>query len=175
MLLKNIDFHTVSKKNNPFPTSTELSSYMESKETNDCVVRAIKYAFDVEYSDAHYFCETKLKRKRYQGTYTNIYLTAVKQAFNRKIKRLGKKNDWGRIVLSRPKNTRYWDPKTSKYKRRIERTPFKVKDFIKAHPKGSYILTVRGHAFALVEGVVKGNWNDGKKENREVISAYQVW
>ena len=52
MKVKNIDFHTVSKKNNPFPTSTELNSYMESKETNDCVVRAVKHAFDVEYSAA---------------------------------------------------------------------------------------------------------------------------
>lgn len=174
MSIKNIDFHTVSKKNNPFSTSTELSGYMARQETNDCVVRAVKHAFDVEYSDAHYFCETKLNRVRRQGTYTNMYLPAVKQAFNKKIKRLGRKNEWGRVVLSRPKNTRYYDPKTRKYKRRIERTPFKVKEFIKAHPKGSYILTVRGHAFALVNGVVKGNWDDGKKENREVIAAYQV-
>ena len=174
MSIKNIDFHTVSKKNNPFPTSMELSSYMASKETNDCAVRAVKHAFDVEYSDAHYFCETKLKRIRRQGTYTNLYLPKVQQAFNKKVKRLGKKNDWGRMVLTRPKNTRYWDPKTNEYKRRIERVPFKLKEFIKAHPKGSYIITVRRHAFALVDGVVKGNWDDGKRENREIIAAYQV-
>lgn len=174
MTSKNIEFHKVSKKNNPFPTSTELSQYMEKNESNDCVVRAVRSAFDVEYSDAHYFCETKLNRKRCEGTYTNWYLPKIKQAFNKKIKRLGKKNDWGRVELTRPKNTRYWDPETSEYKRRIERVPFKVKEFVKAHPKGSYIITVRGHAFALVNGVVKGNWNDGKRENREIIAAYQV-
>ena len=174
MSVKNIDFHTVSKKNNPFPTSTELDGYMASKETNDCVVRAIKHAFDVNYSDAHYFCETKLMRERFEGTRTNLYLPKVRQAFNKKIKRLGKTTDWGRVVLSRLKNTRYYDPKTRKYKRRIERTPFKVKDFVKAHPNGSYILIVRRHAFALVDGVVKGNWDDEKRANREVISAYQV-
>jgi|TARA_R110002020_G_scaffold397540_3_gene607668 hypothetical protein len=174
MRVKNINFHTVSKKNNPFPTSTELDGYMASQETNDCVVRAVKHAFDVEYSDAHYFCETKLKRKRFEGTFTNMYLPKVKQAFNKKIKKLGKKTDWGTIRLSRPKNTRYYDPRTGRYKRRIERVPFKVKDFVKAHPNGSYIIVVRRHAFALIDGDVRGNWDDDKRANREVISAYQV-
>ena len=174
MSVKNIDFHTVSKNNNPFPTSTELSGYMAGKEINDCMVRAVKYAFDIEYSDAHYFCETKLMRKRFEGTLTDLYLPKVKQAFNKKIKRLGKKTDWGTIRLSRPKNTRYWDPEKIEDKRKITRVPFKVKDFVKAHPNGSYILVVRRHAFALVDGVVKGNWDDDRRENREVISAYQV-
>ena len=40
----------------------EASSMLSSKESNDCVVRAVTHAFDVDYIDAHHFCEHKLHR-----------------------------------------------------------------------------------------------------------------
>lgn len=166
MSVKSIDFHKVSKKNNPFPSIGELSDYLAQNENNDCVVRAVKHAFDVTYAEAHYFCENKLMRKRGEGAYTDIYLPGVKQAFGKKVKVMGKKNDWGRVMLLRPIKRHRTN--------RIDRIPFKVKEFIKAHPKGSYILTVRRHAFALVDGFVFGNWDDSRRENREVISAYRI-
>jgi len=51
---------------------------------------------------------------------------------------------------------------------------YKVNEFVKAHSEGNYIVTVKGHAFALIDGVIKGNWNDGKRLTRKVNSAYKV-
>ena len=41
------------------------------KKNNDCVVRAVSHAFDVDYIEAHHFCEMKLHRKSGDGTYTS--------------------------------------------------------------------------------------------------------
>ena len=38
----------------------EASSMLSDKEENDCVVRAVSHAFDVDYIKAHHFCEMKL-------------------------------------------------------------------------------------------------------------------
>ena len=50
----------------------------------------------------------------------------------------------------------------------------KVKEFIKAYPLGTYLVTVRAHAIAIINGKIIGNWNDDQKINREVFSAYKI-
>ena len=66
----------------------EASSMLSDKENNDCVVRAVSHAFDVDYIEAHHFCEMKLHRKSGEGTYTSRYMPKIKQAFGKKIKQL---------------------------------------------------------------------------------------
>ena len=48
----------------------EASCVLSSKENNDCVVRAVSHAFEVDYIEAHHFCEHKLHRKSGDGVYT---------------------------------------------------------------------------------------------------------
>ena len=157
----------------------EASSMLSDKEENDFVVRAVSWAFDVDYIDAHHFCELKLHRVSGNGTYTRRYLPKIKQAFGKKIKQLGKASKYSDYKwVTRPQKS-----KVEKYshaknkwvtKREIVQVPYKVNEFVKAHSEGNYIITVRGHAFALIDGVIKGNWNDGKRLTREVKSAYKV-
>ena len=146
---------------------------LSKSEKDDCVVRAVQHAFSVDYIDAHHFCETKLNRVSGQGTYTGIYLPKIKQAFGQKINRIGK---GGRITREQKSKVEKWSNDKQKYvvKRDTIQVRYKVKDFVKKFSVGRYIVIVRGHAFALVEGEVMGNWNDSKRLNREVWSAYKV-
>ena len=155
--------------------------YLMNKESNDCVVRAIKHAFDVNYSDAHHFCETKLHRVSGDGTYTGRYLPLVNQAFGKKISPMGKKfsnsNSKNRR-LTRDKKTKVEHYSQAKRKivtkRIIKKVPFKVSEFIKKYNEGNFIVTVKRHAFAVIDGVIIGNWRDDKRLGREVVSAYKI-
>jgi hypothetical protein len=146
---------------------------LSKNENNDCVVRAVQHAFRVDYVDAHHFCETKLNRKSGQGTYTGIYLPKIKQAFGQKVNRMGK---GGRITRDQKSKVEKWSNDKQKYvvKRETVQVRYKVKDFVKKFSVGKYIVIVRGHAFALVEGKVIGNLEDSKRLTREVWSAYKV-
>jgi hypothetical protein len=108
-----------------------------------------------------------------QGTYTGIYLPKIKQAFGQKINRIGKD---GRITRVKKSKVTRWSNEKSAFvkKRETLQVRYKVKEFIKKFPIGKYIVIVNAHAFALVEGEVMGNWNDSKRLNREVWSAYKV-
>ena len=155
----------------------EASHLICQSETNDCVVRAISTAFAVSYIDAHRFCEVKLHRDHNQGVYTNRYLSPVTQAFGKKIKKLGKKREDCRI-LTRPmkhKTTKWSNAKQKMINTRvIKQVQYKVSEFMKEYSEGSYVVTVKSHAFALVNGVIVGNWNDDRKLNRKVMSAWKV-
>ena len=108
-----------------------------------------------------------------QGTYTGRYLPKIKQAFGQKINRMGK---GGRITRDQKSKVEKWSNDKQKYvvKREVVQVRYKVKDFLKKFNVGKYIVIVRGHAFALVEGDIMGNWGDSKRLNREVWSAYKV-
>ena len=158
----------------------EASSMLCDKEKNDCVVRAVSHAFEVDYIDAHHFCEHKLHRVSGKGTYTSRYLPSIKQAFGKKIKRLGKPGKYNKDYRYL---TRDMKSKVEKYshaknkwvtKRVVKQVPYKVKEFVKAYSEGNYIVTVKGHAFALIDGVIKGNWDDSKRLTRKVDSAYKI-
>jgi hypothetical protein len=146
---------------------------LSKSENNDCVVRAVQHSFGVDYVDAHHFCETKLNRVSGQGTYTGIYLPKIKQAFGQKINKMGK---GGRITRNQKSKVEKWSNDKQKYvvKRETVQVRYKVKDFVKKFSVGRYIVIVRGHAFALVEGKVIGNLEDSKRLTREVWSAYKV-
>ena len=62
-------------------TSEAIKGYDNSSiaksETNDCVVRAIASAFDLEYDKAHKFVGDKFGRKPRQGTFGFIGATLV--------------------------------------------------------------------------------------------------
>ena len=49
-----------------------------------------------------------------------------------------------------------------------------VKSFIKDNPKGSYIVTVSKHAFAVVDGKLVDNKGEEFRPTRKVTSTYMV-
>ena len=157
----------------------EASSMLTSKEENDCVVRAVTHAFGVDYIKAHHFCELKLHRVSGNGTYTHRYLPKVKQAFGKKLKQLGKSNkysDFRHLTRPQKSKTEVYSNAKSKWvaKRVIRQVPYKVNEFVKAHSKGNYIVTVKAHAFAIVNGEILGNYGDAKAVNKKINSAYKV-
>tara|TARA_R110000772_G_scaffold183185_1_gene294379 strand:+ start:2100 stop:2624 length:525 start_codon:yes stop_codon:yes gene_type:complete len=155
------------------------SDKLSQLENNDCVVRAVQHAFGVDYIDAHHFCEIKLHRVSGDGVYTSRYLPKVKQAFGQKVKMIGKplfKGGTKRPLRKKKTKMEKWSNAKQKYckVRRVVDVAYKVKEFVKDNSEGVFIVCVKGHAMALVNGKIIGNWNDGKRLNREVMTAYQV-
>jgi len=138
-------------------------------EDNDCVVRAVMNAFQVDYLDAHNFCENKLLRQYKMGTYVDRYLPYIHTAFNKSVVRLGVTRGLKHKV--KVFNSLFYRTATST---QIKQIPMKVGEFVKANPTGNFLITVRGHAISLVNGVILGNSGDGLKVNREIISAYKI-
>jgi hypothetical protein len=142
---------------------------LKHSETNDCVVRAIQHAFVVEYIDAHHFCEVKLHRVKRNGVYTRRYLTLINQAFGQKIKS---------IKATRPKKTKvevYSEAKEkSVTKRIVKQVPYDVKGFVKTFNEGNYIVIVKKHAFAVVNGKIFGNYEDDKKVSKSIHMIFKV-
>ena len=158
----------------------EASYELSSTENNDCVVRAITAAFDIDYIDAHHFCEHKLHRKPNQGTMTSLYLPKVKQAFGCKIKHMGRRGkynkDYRYLTRDQKSKVERWSNAKQKWvtKREIKQVEYKVCEFVKAHSEGRYLVVVKGHMFALIDGKIKGNWDDNQRLTRKVKSAYKV-
>jgi hypothetical protein len=146
---------------------------LSRNENNDCVVIAVQHAFKVDYVDAHHFCETKLNRVSGQGTYTNQYLDKVTQAFGKRISKMGRS---GRLTRAKKSKVTRWSNEKSAFvkKRETLQVRYQVKEFVKEFNQGSYIVVVNAHAFALIDGKIIGNREDGRRLNREVWSAYKV-
>ena len=97
----------------------------------------------------------KLHRKSGDGVYTSRYLPSIKQAFGKKIKpKQGSISDYRWVTRPQKSKVEKWSNAKQKWviKREIVQVPYKVNEFVKAHSEGNYIITVKGHAFALIDG-----------------------
>lgn len=114
------------------------------KETNDCTVISFAEVWNTTYDRAH---------------------RHLKIAFNRKDRR-GLAYDLCKDAVSRCKNTkmrmRSWEGKDRPT----------LGQFQKQHPQGRYWVFVRGHALAIIDGVIKDH---SHKPRRKVIFAYRVY
>lgn len=93
-------------------------------EYNDCAVRAVAIACELPYADAH----KKLKahgRKDGKTTYGFVAFVDKKIKTEKKLKPAKKKASLGTLAT-----------------------------FIKTNPKGTFIACKRGHAFAVIDGIV---------------------
>jgi len=48
-----------------------------------------------------------------------------------------------------------------------------IGSFIKKYPKGRYLMHVRSHAFAIIDGVVVGNPCDSRRLRARITNAYK--
>ena len=145
-------------------------------EKNDCVVRAIANACDVNYSQAHKYVSDKFDRKKGSGVKyfqtimddTNMMrfdeagqLNMFDDGAVRSVKSLGKMPKFGGN-LSNPK-----------YKHK--KVAYTVKAFAQKYNKGKYIVAVNQHALAICDGGVMDNDNYQYGGYRRVVEcAYQV-
>ncbi len=145
-----------------------ITNFADSKfgkyEKNDCVVKAVATAFEVDYDAAHEFVRIKFKRINGQGTFNfyshmNVLSTNDFEFSNKKIRMI--KRDIG-----------------MKYKVKINGFPSyratTTGNFIKTYPNGTYIVMVEGHAFTIKDGVIIGNFSDAKKLRKVVYAAWKI-
>ena len=127
---------------------SESQSNLAKSETNDCVVRAFMMTLDLSYDKAHKFVAEKFKRVNRKGTYTQMYMKNI----------LGcQKNGYKMNLMGYHPSRVFGDRKkllNPKYKKE---TGYTVKSFMEQHPVGRYFIIVKGHALALVDGVLYGN------------------
>ena len=152
------------------------SSEIAKTEKNDCVVRAIANACDVNYDQAHKYCIDTFDREKGKGVlgmnfilqantemkFDNVgQLDLFREGITRKLKHLGDGPKQGGDLV----NTKY----------KHKPVAYTVKAFAQKFNKGNYIIGVNKHAFAIKDGVVIDNGNyqyDGYR--RTVEAAYQV-
>jgi len=130
---------------------SESQSEIAKRETNDCVVRAFMMALDLPYDKAHKFVADKFKRVNGKGVLTRLYMTNVlnrqKNGYKMTLMGFHPKYAFGR-------RNKLINPKYKK------ETGYTVKSFMEQHPIGRYFIIVKGHALALVDGVLYGNFNE---------------
>lgn len=119
------------------------------KENNDCVVMSFAAATDCSYKEAHAFVQEHLKRQPRRGTFTFKYMDNIKDRClgNKLIKILGVGGQIAQLFKTR---TAYTNGEKQ----------WTVQRFVEAHRAGRYVLTVKGHCMALVDGKLMGNQSD---------------
>ena len=149
--------------------SKEIKGYSNSEiaknETNDCFVRAVASATDVDYDTAHKYVADTFGRKKGKGTeFTSLVMMKLEE----KGMLIGNKNVKVK-VMSR-------DQITNRYKLHGEviKRQKTVKSFIKDYPKGTYIVGVAGHAFTVKNGVLVDNAGEEFRPTRKVQSAFRI-
>ena len=142
-------------------TSLAIKGYADSalakSETNDCVVRAIASAYDIEYFKAHKWVADKFNRKPKKGTF----------GFPVGMDRMSTNN-----TRMNYKRTKTIDPKfltTNGGKSKMT-----VGTFAKEYNIGTYIIRVDRHAFTIKDGWVIGNPEDATKLRKIIKNAWKI-
>jgi len=155
-------------------TSEAIKGYDNSpiakSETNDCVVRAIASAFDFEYDRAHKFVEDTFGRKPRQGTFgfgpgMNKIAEERTRIGRKCIKSMGTKSEHSSF------RSLSYDVKVKGVKTSRQMT---VGTFISKYPLGTYVVTVKRHAFTIKDGVVIGNREDAIQKRKIMLLAWRV-
>lgn len=140
-------------------------SKLAKSETNDCVVRAIASASDMDYDSAHQFVKETFKRKNGKGTF---YFRTTMNLMSENSNTINNKSV---KVIKEECNTMlyYVTVKGTKILRNTT-----TSSFIKKYPVGSYVVVVKGHAFTIKDGVIIGNVEDGKKMKKHITAAWKI-
>jgi hypothetical protein len=150
-------------------SSNAIKGYTESQiaksENNDCVVRAIASASDMDYDSAHQFVKETFKRKNGKGTFgfgcgMNLLSKNGKQINGKNIQ-----------IITEEHNTMLYYVVVKGVKKLRTTT---TSSFIKKYSVGSYVVVVKGHAFTIKDGVVIGNLDDGKKMKKHIQAAWKI-
>ena len=141
------------------------NSSIASGEKNDCVVRAMASACDINYDSAHGLVKTEMNRKDRMGTLNNEIVSAMKKFAKEGLEIAGKKFEVSLLGKSRI---------TNRYKLHgevIDRQKT-VKSFIKDNLKGTYVVLVSKHAFTIKDGVLIDNVGEEFRPTRKVQGAF---
>jgi len=156
-------------------TSEAIKGYENSviakNENNDCVVRSIASAFGIDYDLSHQIVRDIFGRKFGQGT--RGFVMGMNN-MSRQRTRIGRKccKMMGKPVMENSIfNTLRYEVKVKGEKVIRQMT---VGTFVTKYPTGTYILTVKQHAFTIKDGIVIGNFEDSTKRRKIVEAAWKV-
>ena len=152
------------------------SSEIAKTEKNDCAVRAIANACEVNYNQAHNFVQEKFNRKKGKGT--QCFIGVLDNIKKIKFDEVGQLDLFGsentkeiKCVGKAPKQG--GDLVNPKYKHKP--VAFTVKEFAQKFKTGKFILAVKGHALVVKNGIIVDNTNYQMGGYRRVVeAAYQV-
>jgi predicted transcriptional regulator len=139
-------------------------STLAKSETNDCVVRAFASAFNLSYDFAHKKVAELFGRKNGQGTYSFSLVMRQMEVQDVRINRKKIK------TISKDVNLSYW----IKVKGVNVLRSMTTAKFLEDYPKGTYIVTVKGHAFTIKDGVVIGNPEDATQRKKNILGAWKI-
>jgi len=151
------------------PTKEAIIGYSDSiiakTESNDCAVRAIASAFEMNYDEAHNFVAKIWFRKNREGT--KKFVIGMRHMVDNKIPINGKLFS---TLGDQDGNMKY----DVKVKGQVVKRNMTTGTFIKNNPVGNYLVVVRGHAFSIIDGKVVGNSSDAKMKKRVINSAFKI-
>ncbi len=144
------------------------TSKVANKENNDCVVKAVAAATGVAYDTAHSFVKETFNRVEGKGVLTKELVENMSKLSEVGVAKIGTKDVSFEVMPKQAITNMY-----KLYGELIHRQKT-VKSFMESYPKGSYIVTVAKHAFAVVDGVMIDNVGEEYKPTRKVTGAYKV-
>ena len=146
---------------------SSFNSQLAKSEKDDCFVRALAVAGEVDYQTAHQTAKEVFGRKDRKGTLGYMISAAFLKAEDAGMMIGGKKLEVA-VLGRRDIKNRY------KLKGEVIYRQKTLKSFIESHPVGSYIVTVAGHALAVIDGELADWSKEGFKPTRKVQAAYRV-
>ena len=152
-------------------TSNSIKGINNSKiaknEKNDCFVRALAAATDMDYDTTHQEVKDQFGRKNNKGTENHMIIGQMLNAEENGLVIGDKRFSVNVLGKARTHNTYKLYGESIKRKKT-------VKSFIKDNPKGSYVLTVSKHALAIVDGKLIDNKGEEFRPTRKVDGAYKI-
>ena len=143
------------------------NSEIAKNENNDCFVRALAAATDMDYDVTHKEVKDQFGRVNKRGTENHMI---IGQMFNAEENGLviGDKRFSVKVLGKARTHNTY-----KLYGNLIDRKKT-VKSFIKDNPKGSFVVTVSKHALAIVDGKLIDNKGEEFRPTRKVDGAYKI-
>jgi len=142
------------------------NSAKAKSENNDCVVRAMATALDINYDTAHDLVANDMDRVSGKGTQDLAISNAMSKYIKDGLEVDGMKFNVSKCADYKVKN--YYNL----YGERIARQKT-VKSFIKDNPKGTYMVLVSKHAFTVKDGTLIDNVGEEWRPTRKVQRAFQ--
>ena len=143
------------------------NSEIAKNENNDCFVRALAAATDMDYDTTHQEVKEQFGRVNKKGTQNHMIIGQMLNAEENGLLIGDKRFSVKVLGKARTHNT------YKLYGNLIDRKKT-VKSFIKDNPKGSYVLTVSKHALAIVDGKLIDNKGEEFRPTRKVDGAYKI-
>jgi hypothetical protein len=142
-------------------TSQAIKGYSDSplakSERNDCVVRAIASAFDIDYNKAHQWVANTFNRQFKKGTF----------GFPTKMNAMSDNNTRFNYKRTKTIDAKYLTTNGG-------RSKMTVGTFAKEYNTGTYIIRVTRHAFTIKDGHVIGNPDDATALRKIIKNAWKI-